>query len=58
MGGAPTMQGGAEQAVWVVILASGGHFAAAVFRHCSDARREIPCFETAEHKTFHRYVVR
>ena len=52
------MKGGAEQAVWIVILASGGHFAAAVFRHCVDAKRETPCFETAEHKTFHRYVVR
>ena len=46
------------QGTWVVILASGGHFAAAVFRRCADAKREVPCLETAEHKTFHRYVVR
>ena len=43
---------------WVVILASGGHFAAAVFQRCADAQGEVPCLKVAEHKTFHRYVVR
>ena len=48
----------AVQGTWVVILASGGHFAASVFRRCADAKKEVPCLEPVEHKTFHRYVVR
>lgn len=45
---------------WCVILAKGGHFAAACFEKCNSRKQTCkePQFTVKVHKTFHRYVVR
>lgn len=49
-----------EQAVragrWVVVLASGGHFAAAVFDWNDPKRKKGALATVLANKTFHRYV--
>ena len=49
---------------WAVIIASGGHFAAAIFDLAPPPagrqlpRGEPPLYDVKTHRTFHRYVVR
>ena len=49
---------------WAVVVASGGHFAAAMFDIAprlhgkQQPKAEPPLFEVVAHKTMHRYVVR
>ena len=45
---------------WVVMLLTGGHFAAAVFQRVEkEGTRGVPTImEPVVHKTLHRYVVR
>lgn len=53
-----SLERAAKAGRWVVVLASGGHFAAAVF-DWSDAKRKKGAPATVvANKTFHRYVVR
>lgn len=43
---------------WLVLLSSGGHFAAAVMDMVGGARNAEEALQVVAHKTFHRYVVR
>jgi len=62
--GSATASAEAARPRWAVVVASGGHFAAAIFDIAplphgkQQPKTEPPLFDVVAHKTMHRYVVR